>query len=210
MPDDPPAPSARSNGHVPPPADLADLWVQGYGQVRLAEHYGTTRHRVRRWLSELGLQGARRPPGGSSKLPGHGWPPSKDDLRRLCETHNISEIARICHVSRNSVRYWLNQYGIQRWVDRVDPRPRPFEPVPPPPRDELVTLVVEQGRNSEDLARHYQVSASTIRKWVDRYGIQVPPNAYLQSPTYRAYMARRRAPIATPPPPPSDAAEEQA
>ncbi|QYN41135.1 hypothetical protein K1T35_48220 (plasmid) [Pseudonocardia sp. DSM 110487] len=219
--DDPSATSTPSPGRVPPPDDLADLWDQGYGQNRLADHYNTTRHYVRQWLKELGLttagrarQGGRRPPGGSSKVPGRQWPPPAAVLRRLYKEHSITEIGDQFGVRRNSVRYWLDQYGIQRRVG-VGPQEGtgPLERIPPPPRDELVNLLVTEGRNGEDLARHYQVSTSTFWKWVDGYQIreefEVPPTAYLTSPTYRTYMTRRREPIPPPPGSPSDQPRRQ-
>ena len=189
----PPRPPQVSPTLPPPPDDLTDLWAKGYGQLKLADYYGTSRHYVRLWLKQLGLQ---RRKGGTAKLPEQNdWPPSDHELRRLIAQFPIREIAIQFGVGFRAVQYWLERYEIPATRGSREDVEGRIERIPPPPKTELSDLYLGEKRNAVDLARHYEVSRQTISKWLNDYQIPRRTDPHVDSPTARNYRQRNRAAI---------------
>lgn len=172
-----------------PPQGLASLHAAGYGQEKLAAHFGVTRHDVRVWLKELGLQRAK---GGGSKLPHRtDWPPSPAELGLMIDAYSVRAISEIYEVSRNSVRYWLQQYEIP--VETTNRQTHGLQQrIPAPPVKTLQQEYVAKRRSAEDLAREYGVSSHVVARWLTECGIPVFTDNHVNSRSARLYRERRR------------------
>lgn len=186
------------------PASFEARWREGWSQDKLAAHFKTTRHHVRRWMDELSLSGMGRP-----KRPATRWPPTEQELVELIGTYTLREIGRRYGVRLNTVRYHMQKYDLT--VDRPKREKGDGRGVlqakKPPPREELVKLYRRQRIAAVELAERYKVSGQVIRRWLDDYEIPIYPDNHVNSKSARTYHRRRRS--ATPLAPAINEAERQ-
>jgi transposase len=90
---------------------------------------------------------------------------------RLAEGRSIEAIARDCGRAASTVAYWVNKHGLtSSHAARHSPRGG-IE------RERLLTLV-EEGLSIRQIAARCDVSATTVRHWLQRYGLKTQPARY--------------------------------
>jgi transposase len=90
---------------------------------------------------------------------------------QLAEGRSIESIAREAGKSPSTVGYWVNKHGLSsRHAKRHAPRGG-IE------REQLQALV-EDGLSIRQIAQRRDVSATTVRHWLQRYGLKTQPARY--------------------------------
>jgi transposase len=94
---------------------------------------------------------------------------SPAELRRLYQQQRLvpAEIGERVGVSGRTVRAWLQQLGIP-----LRPRPERRRRHLPPTPAQLRRRYLADGLTTAQLAAHYSVSVSTVRRWLDDAGIR--------------------------------------
>jgi predicted transcriptional regulator len=140
---------------------LEEMYVRlGRSLGAIGRTHGVSGETVRKWLARHGID--RRPADRAQPI-------DRDLLERryVLEGRSITAIARELGVSATTVTKRLDAFGISR-----RPAPRSAEMID---RAHLVREYVERGRTMAEIAGDLGVSASTVRKHLDRHGIEVRP-----------------------------------
>jgi transposase-like protein len=96
--------------------------------------------------------------------------PSKEELLDLYMTKNlnIADIGKLYGVSTCPVNQWFKFYNI------ISKEPKDYIVIPPPSKEELVELYINQNSRLQDIADLYKVKArDTVRKWLVSHGISI-------------------------------------
>src|SRR5690349_6203445 len=90
---------------------------------------------------------------------------------QLAEGRSIESIARETEKSASTVGYWVNKYGLtSHHAERSAPRGG-IE------RERLLSLV-EEGLSIRQIAERCEVSATTVRHWLQRHELKTQPARY--------------------------------
>ena len=90
---------------------------------------------------------------------------------QLAEGRSIESIARAAGKSASTVGYWVNKHGLSSsHAERHAPRGG-IE------RERLQALV-EEGLSIREIARRCEVSATTVRHWLQRHELKTQPARY--------------------------------
>jgi transposase len=90
---------------------------------------------------------------------------------QLAEGRSIEAIARDCGRAASTVGYWANKYGLS---SSHAPRHAPRGGIE---RGRLAALV-EEGLSIRQIAARCEVSATTVRHWLQRHGLKTQPAHY--------------------------------
>lgn len=91
--------------------------------------------------------------------------------RELAAGRSIESLAREVGRSPSTVAYWVNKHGLQSTHTSRHAARGGIE------RDSLAALV-EEGLSIRQIARRYDVSATTVRHWLRRHGLKTQPGHY--------------------------------
>jgi len=111
-----------------------------------------------------------------TKNPGH------DELHRLywIDNKSLTQIARLCEVSRTTVGRWMKKYGI-KVKNTVELRSSSVKRLG---REGLCKLYLGENRSIRQIASMHGVSYSTVKKWIRKYGIvKRGPSRILEKPS---------------------------
>lgn len=103
----------------------------------------------------------------------------------LAAGRSIESIARALGRDPSTVAYWASKYGLaSRHADRHRARGGVDE--------ERLAELVERGLSVRQIAAALELSATTVRHWLRRYGLVTHPTLYRSDPTRKPSGAMRR------------------
>jgi transposase len=106
---------------------------------------------------------------------------------QLAEGRSIESIARESGRAASTVAYWVNKHGL---VSRHAPRHAARGGIA---RERLQSLV-EEGLSIREIAKRCEVSATTVRHWLQRYGLKTQPARYAPRGAARPAALMRECP----------------
>jgi predicted transcriptional regulator len=154
-------PVARSSDGLLTPEYLHEQYVvQGRSLGDIGREHEVSGETVRKWLERYGIE--RRRPAAASSI-------SRELLERryVDEQRSIASIAEEFGVSPTTIAKHLDRWGV--------PRREAHHGSVPVTRDLLDREYVQRGRTMAEIGEELGVSSTTVRKYLDRFGIAPRP-----------------------------------
>jgi transposase-like protein len=101
----------------------------------------------------------------------------------------MTEIADEFGVATDTIRYWMDKFGIER-RDKSDAHRlrHARNDAPYKDKESLYTEYVVNGRTSEELANEWECDQTTILNWLDKFGIERRQTGDWQTQGYASYF----------------------
>lgn len=161
-------PKISAKPKKPSKEKLENLYIQRrWDTKKIAEKYQRKRITIYFWLKNYGIPTHRvfvRRPRALGK-------PSKEELYKeyIEEKKGISEIAKIHSASKDTVRQWIKDYGIQlRSISEELLKNKKL-----PTREELEELYVNKQISMERISKMYRIGRRVIKKLLNKFEIPI-------------------------------------
>jgi transposase len=148
--------------------ELVELYIiQGLSTYEIGEIFAVCNTTIGRWLKEYGIH-IKTP--AEAKLKGK--PKAiKEELIDLYIIQGLTttEIGKMFNVSYTAINNWLREYGIPIKTNSEVQLKGRYKPT----KEELEDLSVKKKLTTKELSIMFNVSTSTIRRWLKEYLIQL-------------------------------------